>query len=192
MTKYTIKEHTPLKFHWFFTHISLPLTILAGIGQLIPAIKAARENLDVVGIINITYYSLLVVLCAICLEEFPKKNSYFLRFLSGLFSLNIIYCVTELILYVNYLPEEVSQAAAQLIVHSVFALLVGIYYWKRRRLFYCPLIEKKPLNIPPSTVVVHTTRFCRKCGSLLSNDDDSFCSKCGTKTIIVTESCNIN
>lgn len=103
----------------------------------------------------------------------------------------VINNVYVLIAYAVYSPNQIGTAAAQAAIFLIYSILVGIYYNKRRALFFSHMDRASasnvqealnPAEVNPSCEVLPQAKYCRECGYELS-DNSVFCSRCGTKVV---------
>ncbi|MEL7658911.1 MAG: zinc-ribbon domain-containing protein [Bacillota bacterium] len=191
MEQYYIKEETPLKFHKFFWYVSLPLGFLVLIGSMISEIREI-VFFSWLYAIDIGYYVIALTLMLVCFIGFFEWKSYAWYGVMIYLSVIVLYNLIGVIIYAVYLPDEIGTAIGQLLGILIYAILVGIYYKKRRPLFFtgmartnvadnCNLTNAGRLNgiylgVPPQA------NYCHKCGFELLEASD-FCSKCGAPVI---------
>lgn len=191
MKQYLLRENTPLAFHRFFWYFSLPIGFLLTIRTIYTTITemTAYHWLYTVDII---YSIITLILFAACFIGFFGWKPYAWYCLITSLGLNVSYCVYSVIIYQIYLPDEIGEAVGRLLGIVIYTIIVGIYYTKRRPLFFNssnlndmypnlkyietePKVEKRMDSIPE-------VKFCRKCGHEIIAGY-SYCGNCGTPVI---------
>ena len=188
MKRYYIKEQTPLAFHKFVWYVSMPLGMLSALGQFYISIKGI-VTLSWLSFIDALYFATVFLLLLITFIGFFKWKSYaWYGFRSFLF-VGFAYNIFGICVYQAYLPNLVGPAVGQWVVFTVYAILVGIYYEKRKPLFFPSMIEDYLAENGAMTyysteneIKTETPpeKFCYSCGSKLLEDSE-FCDQCGAK-----------
>lgn len=134
MEKHYDQYATPLLFHKFFWYISLPLSFIGGAFQLFVSIKSLTFSMlylpDVVS-------SLIgMVLVVLCFVGFFGWKAYAWYSVIILLSLNILFSLITVILSALVTPQQLGTQLIGFVVALIYGILVGIYYIKRRELFF--------------------------------------------------------
>ncbi|MPM62855.1 hypothetical protein SDC9_109733 [bioreactor metagenome] len=173
MKQYHHKEEAPLAFHKFFWYISLPIGFLVSISKMISEISQIII-FNWLYAIDIGYYIIALTLMLMCFIGFFGWKSYAWYGVMTYLSINVVYYLFAVIVYAKYIPDQIGIGIGQLLGILIYAILVGIYYKKRRPLFF-------KVNSQYSEVLPQV-KYCSKCGYKLLDGSD-FCSKCGTPVV---------
>lgn len=190
MTYYTNRYSTPLAFHSFIKYFSLPLGILKSLGDLATSsqytVPRAVADLDIV--ISLIDLCLLVV----AFVGFIRWASYGWTAFGSHLVLMVVYALAAVCIYAQY--DAAGVALGSLLVTLIYCGLVGLYYIKRRYLFFPD--ETPPLSTQPQTeekdgsssveaapapeLTPPPVAYCRHCGQELL-PHSLFCSGCGAE-----------
>lgn len=190
MIAYYDRDTAPLKFHAFNRWISLPLGFLITAGKIIE-LKQIYPYGGWGADIDMAVCTIDLILIVVCLWGFAKWNSAGWYGIMGRLWLNVGYSVFIVILYACTVPYLIDTAIGSLIGMLLYAIPVGIYYKKRKPLFFPNMtasseeIEPQLSGYEAATQVekpIPPAAYCRKCGNKLLPESD-FCSKCGTPII---------
>ena len=203
LEQYHSRENTPLKFHTFIRYIALPLGMLLDFASLVK-ILSFYDGSNVLIFDLLFSLSHLALLIATFVGFFSWKPYSWYTLMSA-YGLALFYRLYAIILYVSY-DQEVGTLVGQLIGTIVWAVIIGIYYYKRKPLFvpqqeapsapsqtpYTPMQNNQPTThvTPPQAPQYHTQapqyqsqakiNFCRQCGAKII-EGSSFCNKCGSR-----------
>jgi len=188
MKQYCCKEEAPLVFHKFFWYVSLPIGFIASIISMIPYFSDT-SYLSWAYAFDFVYCAASLTLMAICFIGFFKWKSYAWYGVFIYLCIQIIYKALVVFLYALYSPDEIGTVIGQLIAILLYAILVGMYYKKRRLLFFPEQTQASEKNgssgvnssddSNPCFDHLPKAKYCRKCGFELLEDSD-FCGHCGT------------
>lgn len=194
MKYYLDEKTTPLTFHAFLKWVSLPLGILKTIGEMTSLSRGYTfgegEWVTMVGIVLLVD----LVLMAVALVGLIRMEGFGWTALMTHLGLMAGYALVTLGIVAQYgTPDAMSMALSELVVSLVYGGLVGLYYIKRRYLFFpekvpaelalarqreewtASEVERLAPDAPTPSVV-----YCRHCGQrLLPNS--AFCSGCGAR-----------
>lgn len=193
MKQYYDKESTPLAFHKFFWFISLP------IGFVVSIIRAASELSGILYFnwlyaVDIMYYAISMTLMFACFVGFFRWKPYAWHGIITLFSIGVLYNIYVIICWALYLPDYIGTALGEFLGIVIFYVLAGIYYIKRRPLFFLDTLEAQSMEdrydltgTKQDDAFIYDTspsiKYCHKCGYALLPESD-FCSKCGAAVAI--------
>ena len=188
MKKYYNKEETPLAFHMFFRYVSLPIGFLVTAGSMISEISKI-EYFHWLFAVDIGYDIILLALMLVCFIGFFGWKAYAWYGVIAYLCSGVLYSVIIVISYMFYIPDQIGTAVGRFLSFLIYAVLLGIYYRKRKPLFFTDTLkaitETSPDLISQESSNPDTppqVKFCRKCGyELLPNS--VFCSKCGTPIV---------
>lgn len=206
MKKYYDVSDAPLKFHYFFWYVSIPLGALLLIAYLMGDFAYLSDSAysDVSLLFEIEIFFLLaeLILRVICFVGFFKWSKDAWYSLMSLLSLKIIYSILVPIMFVAYFHMLVESVLIRSIGATIFSILVGIYYLKRKPLFFDDIFPTLPVQntVPQKTKKQKKDkppkepkiRYCKLCSGLIDSDTKK-CTSCGkqyfkikiTKNIIV-------
>ena len=127
-----------MRFHWFWSHVSMILGALSGIAmignafELRPTVAPALQWTFYIDIgFAITYT--IVCLWAFCLRNKRTPTAWYLMLTPPL--MRIAYAFTAIFLY-KKLGVETINLWSQILVYSTCWILVFVYYYKRKSLFF--------------------------------------------------------
>lgn len=191
MKQYSNKEGTPLAFHKFIWYFSLPVSFLTSISRMISDISE-MPFFNWLYAVDFAYYIIALTLMLVCFVGFFGWKSYAWYGIITYLCFNASYSLYAVIIYAAYIPDALARAVGQLLGALVYATLVGIYYKKRRPLFFINTSEvntgehsaisnQVPLN-PGRSDAPPTVKYCIKCGFELLNNS-KFCSRCGAPIV---------
>ena len=190
--KYNSQLNTPLKFHKFFWYFLLPVRLIFTLQQTIETFSG-EFSFNWVYAIALSLYIITLSLVLACFIGFFTWKSYAWYSVIAYLSVSVLTNIYTVILCAYVLPDELGTAIAELMGALTFAVIVGIYYKKRKPLFFSALYQssadasgsQKDSNDNTSkegACALAQVSYCRKCGvKLLENSD--FCSRCGTPLI---------
>lgn len=190
MNAYYDRDTTPLNFHAFYRYFSLPVGFLVivvkifGLTQMYPYGGWGAD-------IDMAVYFIDLILIVVCFWGFAKWNSAGWYGVMSRLWLAVGYNVFLVFLYAYYVPKAIGTAIGTLLGSLLYAIPIGIYYKKRKPLFFPDMTEaleepeprlsgyeaasQRGASVPP-------IMYCRKCGNKLLPESD-FCSKCGAPII---------
>lgn len=191
MKQFYLKEDTPLAFHKFFWYVSLPIGFLISMGRMISEVSEMLF-FNWLYAIDIGYYIIALTLMLVSFVGFFGWKSYAWYAVMTYLCVGVAYNLFAVIIYGLYIPDQIGTAIGQLLGVLIYAVLVGVYYRKRRPLFFSDTIQviaengydlaNAEQNNTVSYDVPPSIKYCRKCGfELLSGSD--FCSKCGASVV---------
>jgi hypothetical protein len=188
MKQYYHKEDTPLKFHKFFRYVSLPLGFFILLIRMISEISEITF-FDWFYAVDIGYYVIALTLMLVCFVGFFKWKSYAWYGVMIYLCIGTAYNMYGVAIYAIYIPDQIVAVVGQVCGYLAYAIMVSIYYRKRRPLFFSDMPEidvtdsADSVNVgdinSPNYQVFPQAKCCHKCGCKLS-DGSEFCSKCGT------------
>lgn len=199
MKRYYSVEDAPLGFHNFFLYVSIPLGTILTIFNMVATYAGGFEFswIVVFDLLFNSTYVIFNIMIYIGLRKWERRSWYYL-----MISLTFrpIYSIIEIILYGLYFPSEVGVATGKMLGYTVFAILVGLYYFKRKPLFFnaeSKITEIKNDKLSDTTLgskyddltisderIMHPQKYCRHCGQPFLSQDTLYCIKCGTKVIL--------
>lgn len=137
MESYSIKETTPLAFHNFFYKIVLPFGFLITIVQLVQYIQE-MEGFTFLFVLDIVHYVLFLFLGAVSFWGLRRMQTYAWYSTMAFLAVNPLFIlITLLVIGIFYSMAAVSLVPT-LLSSLVYGGLVGLYYWKRKPLFFPP------------------------------------------------------
>lgn len=184
MKTYHDKDTTPLAFHTFYRWVCLPLGFLSTLGNLaqLRTLYPTAANFD-------KFVCLVdLVLIVVCFVDFTRQRP--LAWYAVITRLWLLVGYSTIILLVCMInaPQAIGTALGQLIAVSIYGILCGVYYLKRKPLFVPDVAQSSETSgaphLPAEDTTTHQTAtppiaFCRKCGNELLPGSNS-CSSCGT------------
>ena len=190
MKQYYSRLEAPLAFHKFFWYVSLPIGFLVTLGNLVEEISG-MVFFNWIYAIEIGFFLANLSLTLLCFVGFFKWKSYAWRSVMILLPTTVANNIFIVIVYALFLPSQIGTSIGRLVGVIIYAILVGIYYKKRRPLFFVRsqdatgaptnTEEKIPEGLPTTDLTLQA-KYCRKCGFLLL-EGSIFCSRCGTPII---------
>ena len=140
VTNYYTKELTPLKFHKFYHYVLTPLNILNVI-YMLASMFANRQFSTLV----LVYDLLLLASCILTFVGCFKFKKYAWWAIMAGFVLEIFYSIYFVTYYAVTAPQFIIDALSQVGWRFAFVIVMGIYYFKRKPLFFNPVpIEEIP------------------------------------------------
>ena len=189
MKKYNDRSETPLTFHKFFWWVVLPLSFLTGCTRMNSAVQDVNAGYGAYATIDVLYYFAILGLIAACFIGFFQWKSYAWYCVILILSVNVVYGLYGVVLYAVTLPDWIVTPIAWLIISLIYAILIGIYYIRRRPLFFPDM--KDPYAAPMggfgrlvqasearTADPLPKVKYCTKCGAILSGGG-YYCSECG-------------
>ncbi|MGE4352849.1 MAG: zinc ribbon domain-containing protein [Oscillospiraceae bacterium] len=189
MKRYYRKEETPLKFHKVYRHFLLPVSILIMLNRMVTAIAGLTYSYWLYGV-NIAGYIIALSLLITGFVGFFRWRAYAWYAIMSYLCFYVVYNLYDVIVYAVYMPAQTAVAVGQLIGALLYAGLVGIYYLKRRPLFFGGVAQsggadtsgagdfggsqQRGTGNPPRA------GYCPQCGRALP-DGSVFCPYCGEK-----------
>lgn len=134
MEKYYDEFSTPLLFHKWFWYLVLPLSFIRGVIQLFSIITG--PDFGAVSLPDIAYIVIAMALMVLCFIGFFGWKSFAWYSVIILLSLNIAYSLLLVILYALFIPQQIGVQLFNFALYLVYGILVGLYYIKRRELFF--------------------------------------------------------
>jgi hypothetical protein len=199
MYQYYDSASTPLKFHKFFRYVLLPVNFLTGLISLV----SEPDGMPVFSwlyAVDIGYFLIMLSLILVCFIGFFGWQSYAWYGVFAYLGVNLLYTLFTVALYALYISDTTRPGviAGQFFGAVAYAVLVGIYYIKRRPLFfpnpvrpntyaYVDAANTAQSGVSGSTVTTGVpgvtaapaVKYCRQCGYELL-PGSNFCTKCGT------------
>lgn len=174
---YTDHHDTPLAFHAFVKWVALPLAILTTIGNLVTLSRSATIGgwADVSGVISLVD----LVLLAMALVGLACWEGYGWMALMAHLGLAVGCALLMVGICALEAPDDMGFVLGRLLAILIYSGLVGLYYMKRRNLFY-PKEESKTEEIRPP-VEEPSAACCRHCGEKLL-PGSCFCPSCGARS----------
>lgn len=187
MKKYSDINTTPLSFHRLFSHFILPLNSFLSIYSLFSIIMsiASEAQITVYDLIVLVETSLALVLTFSTYRGMMrfKKSSYWT--LIALLSLKVIDNIFSFVIYLKSSLYSFSYAS---LLGVVLAVLVFVYYYKRKELFVSKRVVKEEATQEVEEVIVEKEEEesvgeydCPRCGLHITNGA-VFCPRCGAQT----------
>lgn len=138
--KFYTRELTPLRFHKLYHWVIMPINIIYIIYLLAEMFVSGK-----VSTLTVIYNGLLLLACAAAFIGCFKFRKYAWWAIMGGFVLEIFYSAYFIALYAVILPEQVMVAVNQVGWRFVAVIMMGVYYYKRRPLFFNPVpLEEIP------------------------------------------------
>ena len=189
MRKYYDRSATPLAFHKFFWWVALPLSFLTGCTGMNSAVQDVNAGYGAYATINVLYYFVILGLIAACFIGFFQWKSYAWYCVILILSVNVVYGLCAVVLYAVMLPDWIANAIVWLIISLLYGILIGIYYIKRRPLFFPEMKDPHADAVGGAEGLVQASKagaadplpqakYCSQCGTVLPEGSD-FCSECG-------------
>lgn len=190
MSQYDDKNTAPLAFHKFFWFLTLPLGFITTLVSVYNTYSQMRAS-NWLYTVEYVYSTAFLMLLLACFIGFFQWKSYAWHAVNACLALQAAYKVYAVIVYASYMPDSLGTALGQLAGGLVYAVLVGIYYRRRKGLFIAgePLpsagvsramgsavdsAEPDAQSAPKLSPSVN----CPSCGFGLT-DDSAFCGHCG-------------
>lgn len=187
MKKYSDINSTPLSFHRLFSHFILPLNSFLSIYSLFSIIMSISTEAQ------ITVYDLIVLVETVLALVLTfstyrgmmrfKKSSYWT--LIALLSLKVIDNIFSFVIYLQSSLYSFSYAS---LLGVVLAVLVFVYYYKRRELFVSKNVVKEEPILKEEVITEEEEESesvgeydCPRCGLHITNGA-VFCPRCGAQT----------
>ena len=140
MRKHYTKELTPLKFHKLYYWVITPVNIIFTIYTM-AQMFANHTSTPLL----IVYDSLLLISCVLTFVGGYHFKKYAWWAIMGGFALELFYDVYYVIFSAVVMPELMTLALSNVAWRFVAVILMGIYYLKRKPLFFNPVpIEEIP------------------------------------------------
>ncbi|WP_251445178.1 hypothetical protein [Vermiculatibacterium agrestimuris] len=135
MTKYTERLGTPLLFHKFMNYVFLPLSFLFAMERLIVehALLFSGNWITTIDACSVFATLLLTALAFVGLLQWKSFGWYGLMILQAV---QFLFSLVTLVIYALYLPDQINAVAVQAAGIALRGVLVGIYYLKRKPLFF--------------------------------------------------------
>lgn len=199
MKQYDDRATTPLMYHKFRWYVSLPLAVLITLIQINNEKELLFSGNWAYGIDG-GYLLIILVLNMICFVGYFQWRAY--AWYSTLISMVVQsgYAFIGIIIYALYLPSQIATALGQFLGVTTVSILIGIYYIKRKPLFFTGAVPAAPPTAPEPWEAAKTEAekipaaaeprrviaFCYRCGNRLT-PGSNFCSQCGTPIAKDTE-----
>lgn len=186
MKKYSDINTTPLSFHRLFSHFILPLNSFLSIYSLFSIIMSisVEARITVYDLIVLVETSLTLVLTFSTYRGMMrfKKSSYWT--LIALLSLKVIDNIFSFVIYLQSSLYSFSYAS---LLGVALAILVFVYYYKRRELFVSKNVVNEEATQQIEDVIVEKEDEesvgeydCPRCGLHITNGA-VFCPRCGAQ-----------
>lgn len=144
MDRYIIKSTTPLAFHNFFYKFSLPLGFIFTFVQLSVYLEE-MEGLSFLHVLDITHYALYLILAAVSFWGLRRMLPYAWYSTMAFLAVNCLFALITVFVAYILNPAALPGMIPNLTVSCIYSFLVGLYYWKRKKLF----IPAAPAPAPP-------------------------------------------
>lgn len=189
MDKYYDKYYTPLKYHKFLKYAGLPLSCFVTVLRLFSTVLQNDTMQNDLYTVDVLALFVSVIVLGVTLYGFYTwKPCGFYGVLANQ-GIGVLYSIYAVVVYSALAPDMVISGVGDLLGKSTVAVLVAVYYCKRRPLFFPEMQEAymaKMFAEPAAVPVVSAedrsqgdpTR-CRVCGEKLNMGRDA-CMKCGT------------
>ena len=186
MKKYYSRTETPLIFHKIFWYALLPLGFFGGIYNMVKEIQQMPFYNWLYGV-DICFYLVTISLALVCFIGFFKWKPYAWYCLIIRLSFTLFNYILAAVITTIYDPDKMAFSIGQVFGILIFTVLIGIYYIKRRPLFFQNAQNEvgTPYTTAQGVTAYYTApqvKFCRKCGNSLESDS-IFCSQCGTPVV---------
>ena len=191
MRQYYDRSTAPLLFHKFFWWVRLPVGFIFVLVKLVDIFLNGEyrySNYSVYYAVDIVYFLIIIGLTTACFIGFFRWKAYAWYCMIVYLSVYVVYSVFVVMLYSIMIPFQSAAAVGQFIGASVYSVLIGIYYIKRRPLFFPE--RKDPyvaagvgglaqVSVAGAADPLPRANFCSQCGNVLP-EGSNFCSECGT------------
>ena len=196
MKQYNDRATTPLAFHAFFRFCTAPVGFLLALGNLIKT-ASNTNGIAFLNAIDLIYFSAVAALLLACFIGFFGWKPYAWKCVMAYLCLNSVYalyCVVIYAIYLSFSPIYMGTAVGQFIGVLVYSILVGIYYYKRKPLFFETDMQTYNGYAQPCSgqsgfyeynanggtpaASPSGTMYCASCGSALP-PNSAFCGNCG-------------
>lgn len=131
MKYYTI-EGTPLKWHTFYRYVSMPLGVITGLIALFTNISAMD---NIFYLVDIFFNLVQVVCCGAAFVGFFKWKPFAWYAVMVNLGATVFYALVSLIVTIIF-GGDAAYAFGTLLGSTVSCVLIGIYYNKRKPLFF--------------------------------------------------------
>jgi len=177
--QYYDKETTPLKYHTFMRYVGLPLSILTSISNIVTSWPGPGE-FHAFYLIDFGAFFISLALSIAAFVGFFKWAGYAWNCFMLNYLVNGLYRLIIVGLYAVYLPDQLASSVGSLLGFLIVAVLVVIYYWKRRPLFFQnQSSDSYATAVEPSWENTNPIQYCHNCGFKL-HPGSEYCSGCGT------------
>lgn len=183
---YYDRNTAPLTFHNFVRYASLPWTFLVNLAEMFLLSQTMYHRSQIYQFSMLLYVAMLILI-GVCFWGFLKWKPCGWYAIMAMLALNVVFSLLSIQFYATYAPNEPNSAGPGLFVALIRGTLVGIYYYKRKPLFF------EDMQSPEQEMVaedpadrVSAARFCRRCGATLLPGSE-FCNHCGTRVIHLEE-----
>lgn len=179
--KYYLNENTtPLAFHAFLKWVSLPLGIIRILGNL----SMITRQYEPGGLVTLECLVLIVdlALLVVALVGLIRMAGFGWAALMAHLCLMVGYAVVTIGIVAQYdAPDAMSAAVGNLFTALLYGGLVGLYYMKRRYLFF-------PEKTPPELLRAQeretgTAQVMERLASELEQPPAVYCWHCGQKLL---------
>ena len=188
MKHYYSLQSTPLKFHKIFYNVISPILIAV---QVLILVATIGHLIDYDGYYN--FVTLVLNLFSCCLAIIFLSFITYGFFKKRKFAWYMVYAYLILTILSNVVSaiqlDNIAFAVGQIIGALIIPTLIGIYYYKRKSLFFLlsdeNVVQARYLPRHPDDTLCKNDKtsinYCRKCGTQVITHG-VFCNKCGTKT----------
>lgn len=149
MKKYNNRETAPLTYHSLFLYIGLPFSILtnalATYNNL--TLLSYRTELFIYNLLDFIFTFALTILCCVTFWGLRKWKTYSWYTIYALISTLSLYSILVICLYAGLGIADFSEYVEPL-GKIVFSIIIAIYYWKRKGLFFNPVTNPTEAIIP--------------------------------------------
>ncbi len=135
MQQYHSKAGTPLKFHNFFRYILLPLNFISTAITMYQEFSVMTQFTWPYAVDGF-FFAVSLILMLSCVVGFFGWKPYSWYSVMAFLGILVVSGICNAAIYAAYVPEELSNSVGQLLVAILEAALIGIYYYKRRPLFF--------------------------------------------------------
>ena len=134
MMKFYTRELTPLRFHKLYHYVLTPFNILNILYIFVSLIINKQFS-----ILTVVYNGLLLAACILTFIGCFKFKKYAWWAIMAGFLMEIFYSVYFVAFYAVTLPDYVMAAVNQVGWRFVAVIMMGVYYYKRKPLFFDPV-----------------------------------------------------
>lgn len=139
MKKYNNRETAPLAYHSLFLYIGLPFSIitnaLAAYNNL--TFLSYGTELFIYSLLDFIFTFVLTILCCVTFWGLRKWKAYSWYSIYALISTLSIYSMLIIFLYAGIGITDFAEFVEP-IGKIIFSIIIAIYYWKRKGLFFDP------------------------------------------------------
>lgn len=135
MNELHTKEDTPLKFHKLFRFVILPLGVLNCVFRIILIVRSNLQP-NIYTYVDLLFFIVILMTSLICFIGFFSWASYAWYCVMLQLVLKFIFQIYAITAYMVLLPDQILGTMPNRFGSLIHVILVGIYYIKRRSLFF--------------------------------------------------------